>query len=242
MNSRVDGIIIDTVADENDENYYKSLSSLHKGDKRIPVVCIERNLSQYGVYSIYANNVKGAFMATEHLIQMGCKNIAHISGVEGIEMVMYRTKGYEEALEKYGMKVRRSHTENGDFSPFSGYRAVKRLLENGVEFDGIFADNDQMAIGAIKALREFDISVPERVKIVGFDNTFVSSIVRPSLSTINVPKYRMGWEAAEKLCEMINDSEKYEALTYEALELTTNLLVRESTDEKKVENWDLEGW
>lgn len=242
VNSRVDGIIIDTVADIKDEEYYRSLSSLHKGDKRIPVVSIERNLSEYAVYSIYANNSRGAYLATEHLILMGCKSIAHISGPENIEMVLYRTKGYEDALEKYGLNQSGNYTESGDFSPASGYRAVKRLVENGVSFDGIFADNDQMAIGAIKALREFDIRIPEDVKIVGFDNTFVASIVRPSLSTINVPKYRMGWEAANKLYEMINDQDKQDLWKNDSLELMTSLLIRESTDEKKVENWDLEGW
>lgn len=242
VNSRVDGIIIDTVADLDDEAYYRQLSELHKGEKKIPVVSIERNLSAYSVYSIYADNVKGGFLATEHLIHMGCRRIAHISGPGSIEMVLYRTKGYEQAHRKYNLEIQKSYTESGDFSPFSGYRAVKRLIENGVEFDGIFADNDHMAIGAIKALKEFDVDIPEKVKIAGFDNTFVSSIVKPSLSTINVPKYRMGWEAAEKVCEMIDDEKKRNLWKNQCMELVTSLLVRESTGGKKVENWDLEGW
>lgn len=242
VNSKVDGIIIDTVADIGEEEYYRGLSNLHKGNKRIPVVSIERNLSKYFVYSIYADNVKGASLATEHLIECGCQNIAHISGPSAIEMVLYRTKGYQKALGRHGIKVQDSFTVEGDFSPLSGYRAVKRLMEDGIIFDGIFADNDQMAIGAIKALREYNIKIPDKVKIVGFDNTFVSSIVRPSLSTINVPKYRMGWEAAEKLCEMIDDEEKHRAWRDQSFELMTSLLVRESTSGRAAENWDLEGW
>lgn len=242
VSSRVDGIIIDTVADISDINYYRRLANLHKGDTKIPVVCIERNLSEHSVYSIYADNVKGAYMAVEHLIESGCQKIAHISGPPGIEMVLYRTKGYERALEKYGLKEHKRYTEFGDFSPISGYRAVKHLLTDGIEFDGVFADNDQMAVGAMKALSEFNIRIPDKVKIVGFDNTFVSSLVKPSLSTINVPKYRMGWEAADIICEMVNNTEKQDEWKNQAQELMTSLLVRESTNGEKNENWDLEGW
>lgn len=241
-NNRVDGIIMDTVADITNTEYYHQLSNLHKKDKRIPVVCIERNLSEYGVYSVYVNNVKGAFLATQHLIEMGCRNIAHVCGPKNIEMVHYRTKGYVQALEKNEIKVQERYTAEGDFSPLSGYCAVKKLLDQGIKFDGLFADNDQMAIGAIKALRERGIKIPEEVKIVGFDNTFVSSIVKPSLSTIDVPKYQMGWKAIEKLCEMIEEEEKQKIWKNQALELTTKLVVRESTGGAKTEQWELEGW
>ena len=242
VNSRVDGIIMDTVADICNEEYYHSLSHLHKKDKSIPVVCIERNLSEYGVYSVYVNNVQGAFSATQHLVEMGCRNIAHISGPRQIEMVFYRTKGYAQALEKSGMKVEEIYTAEGDFSPLSGYKAVKYLLGNKIPFDGIFADNDQMAIGAVKALWECGIKIPEEVKIVGYDNTFVSSIVKPSLSTINVPKYQMGWEATEKLCLMIGDEREQEAWSHQATELATKLRKRESTGGGATQDWELEGW
>lgn len=115
------------------------------------------------------------------------------------------------------------------------------MVNDGIVFDGIFADNDQMAIGAIKALKEYEFKIPEHIKIIGFDNTFVSSIVKPSLSTINVPKYRMGWEAARNLCRMIDEESGDKNQSMHTMELTTNLLVRESTC-GVVESWDLEGW
>lgn len=242
INSKVDGIIIDTVADVADEPYYQQLARLEKGSKKIPVVSIERDLSRYSICSIYADNVKSAFRATSHLIESGCSKILHISGPQVIEMVLCRTKGYQEALREHGLTVSPMYAAEGDFSPLSGYRVVKQMVNDGVEFDGIFADNDQMAIGAIKALKEYEFKIPEHIKLVGFDNTFVSSIVKPSLSTINVPKYRMGWLAAENLCRMIEEEIGRNDRGNYSVELTTNLMVRESTCGMNMENWDLEGW
>lgn len=242
VNTRVDGIVIDTVAAVDDEKYYRDLSMLRKGDKKIPVVCIERDLSKYGICSIYVDNVKGAYQATKHLVENGCEKIVHISGPKAAEMVLHRTMGYEMALKDSGLAVLSSNDVEGDFSPLSGYLSVKNLINDGIEFDGIFADNDQMAIGAIKAIKEYAIEVPGKVKMVGFDNTFVSSLVKPSLSTINVPKYRMGCMAAERLCQLMVPGKDVLEPDKLSVELMTNLLVRESTSGKKVENVDLEGW
>ncbi|MEG7531090.1 MAG: substrate-binding domain-containing protein [Hungatella sp.] len=240
VNSKVDGIIIDSVANIDDDKYYKSLANTEKGTKRIPVVSIERNLSKYGIFSVYVNNVLGAYLATKHLLDSGCKRIIHIGGPMGIEMVLHRTTGYRNALREAGMEILQDYESNGDFSPFSGYRELKKFINGGIQFDGIFADNDQMAIGAIKALKENGYKIPGDVKVVGFDNTFVSSIVKPALTTINVPKYRMGWEATETLCMLMNDPEK-EMKSF-SMELVANLLERESTNGAELENWDLEGW
>lgn len=241
-NTRVDGVIIDTVAEITDTNYYHQLSNLHKGNKRIPVVCIERNLSEYGIYSVYVNNVKGAYFATQHLLDVGCRRIVHISGPKKLEMVVYRGKGYEHALEERGIEVDERYVAEGDFSPISGWRAVNRMIKAGIAFDGIFGDNDQMAIGAIKALNENRLVIPEKVKVIGFDNTFVSSIVKPSLSTVDIPKYQMGWEATDKLCRMIEDEEECQRWRNSALELETKLIVRESTKKDTKSQWELEGW
>ena len=97
-------------------------------------------------------------------------------------------------------------------------------MEN-VFFDGIFAANDQMAVGAIHALRDARINVPEQVKIVGFDDTFISSVSSPALTTIHVPKYEMGMKAAEMLLERIEKSKKVVSVS----NLDLELMVRAST-------------
>lgn len=240
LNSQVDGIILDSVADVDDKNYYHKLSKLKKGQTPVPVVSIERDLSKYSIFSVFVNNTEGSYMATNHLLESGCQKIVHITGPRGLEMMEQRGQGFRKALIQGNKAINEECEVQGDFSPLSGYSGIKKLLQNKVLFDGIFADNDQMAIGAIKALKEEGFQVPEEVKVVGFDNTFVSSIVKPALTTINVPKYRMGMEAMERLCRLIDNTDQH--LVQFSFELPINLLIRESTIGEPVENWDLEGW
>jgi len=238
VNSRVDGIILDSVANIGDERYFNWLAGLSKGKTKIPVVSIERDLSRYSLCSIYVNNEIGAFNATKHLLSCGCKRIIHIAGPKEIEMPEHRAKGYQRALQESGQPLNPDYEVRGDFSPLSGYRQMKRVLDNGIGFDAVFADNDQMAIGAIKALKENGYRIPGQIKVVGFDNTFVSSIVKPALTTINVPKYRMGVESVERLYKLMTGEENGAC----SFELATKLLIRESTTGESQENWDLEGW
>lgn len=241
VNSKVDGIIIDSVADKNNKEYYQYLLNLSRGKKEIPVLSLERDLSDYGISSVFVNNEVGGFMATEYLIQSGCTNIVHIGGIQSAEMCIDRLAGYKRALNQYGLKIKEEFLVSGDFSPLSGYRKIKKLLADGIEFDGIFADNDQMAIGAIKTLSESGLKIPSDVKIMGYDNTFISSIVTPSLSTINVPKFRMGVEAVNGICEAIDDIDRKDGNIF-CKELPISLLTRQSTDEANVSAWDLEDW
>lgn len=247
VGSKVDGIILDSVADKNDGAYYEYLRTLHQGKKRIPVMSMERNLSEAGLSSIFIDNQKGGYTAAKHLIEKGCRSIAHIGAVKTSVMSQERTKGYYLAMQEAGLAVRGELLQEGDFSPLSGYRGGKRLLDSSVHFDGIVTDNDQMAIGAMKAVQEYGLRVPEDIRIIGFDNTFISSIVTPAISTINVPKYRMGAEAFRGLCRLMEYTEKDRQGAEETMplvieELRTSLLVRRSTEPTAMSNWELEEW
>lgn len=234
----LDGIILDSVADTGEHGYFESLANLGNSKKKIPVLSIERKLGSYGIDSIVVNNQEGGRIAARHLIDCGCRKILHITGPVNSCMVTDRILGYREELARNNIEYNDKLIIDGDFSPLSGYRAVKQILLGGEEFDGIFAANDQMAIGAMKALKEQGFNIPEDIKVVGFDNTFVASIVEPSLTTINVPKYKLGTLAAETL---INRIENDSAGT-SSLELPINLIVRQSTDLRGDKNWDLFGW
>lgn len=232
----VDGIILASVADMGEDDYFKHLSSLGSKKKSIPIVCLERRVN--GVDSVVVNNCLGGSIATRHLIDCGCSKIAHITGPLSTCMAEDRLKGYRNELEKDRLEIDAGRIVEGDFSPLSGYQAMKHLLLSGVQIDGLFAANDQMAIGAIKAIKEHGYSVPEDIKVAGFDNTFVASIVEPSLTTINVPKYKLGTDAVEILIKKMT-----QGLTDTTfIELPINLVVRQSTDLKGDKNWDLYGW
>lgn len=237
--SKVDGIIMNTVANEKtDSSYIKYLGNLHSGNKPIPVLSLERNLVKFGIRSVYANNRVGGQIATEHLISHGCKRIALVTGPMFIEPMQDRYSGYLDTLTKHGISLDKELLCTGDFTPISGYQATRHLLAEGLEFDGIFACNDEMAVGVLKALKENDLSVPKDVKIMGFDNSFVASLVDPSISTINVPKFRMGTSATQMLIDYLRDP----ANDRFSCELPISLIIRTSTEADKISSWDLDRW
>lgn len=236
--SWVDGIILDSVADRGSEDYFKQLTSLGNTKKHIPVVSLERNLDSYGIHSVVVNNYLGASMAVKHLIDCGCGKIVHVTGPLISCMVQDRLNGYGDEMARAGFKVDDSMVIEGDFSPLSGYKAMKQFLMDGIEPDGVFAANDQMAIGAIKALNEYGYKIPEAVKVVGFDNTFIASIVEPSLTTVNVPKYKLGTSAVDILTRIITENSESAV----NCEVPINLVIRQSTDLRGEKNWDLYGW
>ena len=241
---RVDGIILDSVAPPTDRAYYQHLAALRHNKKRIPVLSLERSLERHGIPSLYVDNAQGARVAVEHLLACGCGRILHIRGPQSAQMARHRLRGYRHALRGAGIAYDARLDVAGDFSPGSGYRATRHLLESATAFDGVFADNDQMAIGAIKALKERRLQIPGDVKVAGYDNTFVSSIVSPALTTIHVPKYEMGQEAVQMLCRQLAlpPEEADGARATQHVKLATSLLVRESTNGSREENWAMEDW
>ncbi len=251
-NNKVDGIILHTLSDKNDQEYLSYLSNLKRYNKRIPVVSMERNLLSSNIDSVYVDNYSGGRLAIQHLLDLGSKEIACISGPVNSEVSNDRYRAYCDMMNENGTSIKESMVYVGDYSPLSGYRLTRRLLLNGIKPDAIFSCNDQMAIGAIYAIKEFGLNIPENIKVVGFDNTFVSSIISPQLTTINVPKYRMGEEAfsllykrmseSEENANMNNDVDVYEK-DAEGIELPIDIIIRQSTDSKiKSPAWDLEVW
>lgn len=218
-----DGIIMASVA-ECHKDYFGE-DSVQGGNDLIPIVSVEANLNKYGIDSVVVDNHKGAMTAVNHLIELGCKKILHIYGPLSVRQSEQRRQGYCTALLCAGIPCDKRLMIGGDFSARSGYNAVNQALMENVFFDGIFAANDQMAVGAIHALRDARINVPEQVKIVGFDDMFISSVSSPALTTIHVPKYEMGMKAAEMLLERIEKSKKVVSVS----NLDLELMVRAST-------------
>jgi len=236
-NNWVDGIILGSVADESKAKYFEFLSTLSTNTKKIPVVSLERKLKMFACDSVRVDNYQGGRIATRHLLQCGCRKIAHITGPLYSCMVQDRLKGYKDELKKQSSKFEEI-VAVGDFSPVSGYRAMKNLLLKRQDFDGLFASNDQMAVGSLKAIKEAGFRVPEDIKVVGFDNTFVASIVAPPLTTINVPKFQMGQTAAQLLTDRIRNSGEKPA----HIKLPIKLIFRQSTTLKGDSDWELFGW
>ena len=170
-----------------------------------------------------ADNTKGAFLATSHLIQAGCKKIATITGDLSIESGRERLAGYQNALTQSGIKVRNELILESNYSEVTARKVLQTFLKKNLPFDGIFAANDLMALEAISILQDFKIKVPEHVKLIGFDDIPQSVLSNPPLSTINQPSYLLGQTVAEQLLKPNNES-------LENVELPVSLVKRKSTD------------
>ncbi|WP_181803390.1 LacI family DNA-binding transcriptional regulator [Streptomyces shenzhenensis] len=166
------------------------------------------------------DNVAGARRATEHLLAGGRTDIATICGPPDTEVGRARFQGYREALLLAG---KRPHTfEVGDFNEPSGALAMARLLEKHPTVDGVFAANDNMAAGALRALRAGGRSVPDDVAVVGFDDLPVAQIAHPPLTTVHQPIRALGREMARMLVGVIEGADPTPLL------LPSHLVVRSS--------------
>ena len=171
-------------------------------ERKIGVVRIEANPKKTGPWpldNLFVDNVSGAKAATQYLIQCGHRRIAMIAGAGGPER--NRVSGYLQALNEAGLEPQL--VSHGDFNEESGYRLTKEIL-GGARPTAIFAGNDLMAFGAMSAIREAQLTIPDDIAVMGFDDIFAARFVTPPLSTVNQFQYELGRVAAEMVLERIN--------------------------------------
>lgn len=220
IEKNVDGVILSSSMTET-SFHHKILKS-----KNIPLVLLDRCVdgSDYDA-CVFLDNVKGAYLAVNYLIDNGHKNIAFISGTKTAIISLNRLKGYKKALEDRNIKVNEDIIVDGDWQIDSGYKRTMELLDQGKEFTAIFAGNDLMAVGAVKALKSRNIKIPEEVEIIGFDNIDLSWIIEPQLSTVGQPAYKMGAKGAQQLINLIEGKK----ILNKSIILEPELILRETT-------------
>jgi len=218
---KVDGAILVTTS--GDDDYISFLI-----EEGFNIVLLDRDPHGLKVDTVKIDNFRGGYIATEYLLNLGHSNILFVKGVPYIDSSKERFNGYKKALKDKGMKFNNDFILSGDFLVDSGYLSVKRYLEeHGLNFTAIFAANDQMAIGAIKALNDKGIVVPNEVSIVGFDNSYISPYVIPPLTTIKQRREEMGKVAAELLLDRISSQNKKERTPRQII-IPVELIKRES--------------
>lgn len=174
---------------------------------KLPVVLVDRRTGDQYI-SVSTDNVKGGYLATEHLIKKGRRNIVLLTGPTYIKTFADRIAGHKKALEDYDLPYKESQIRQcEEFCTSGGYQAVQDLIVSKQNFDGIFAANDLIAFGAIRALQENQFAIPKDVSIVGYDDIFLSSIIMPALTTIHQPQYEMGEYAATLMLKIIAKKE-----------------------------------
>ena len=162
----------------------------------------------------------GAMLAVEHLLECGSKSIAHIAGPENWFDATERERGWEEALKR--RNVEPGPLVRGDWTAESGYASTKGLLSEGTP-DAIFAANDQMALGAMRALAEAGLPVPQKVRLVGFDNEPGTAFFSTPLSTVQQDFDAVGRAAISTLTALVSGEDTQDSQT------TPNLIIRQSS-------------
>lgn len=153
------------------------------------------------------DNVKGGYLATKHLIDSGCKNIVTITGDLKLQSGRDRLDGYEKAIISAGMKVDDELIIHGDYTQSKAEELTRQLLKRKIKFDGIFAANDLSAMGVINLLLQNGTSVPEQVKVVGFDDSPIAVRNQPSITTIRQPIRELGAQVAHSLLAILDGQE-----------------------------------
>jgi len=219
----VDGIIWDVP--EVDENQTWS-----HGIKSLPVPIVLMSMEQRPGYSVVSmDSYLGAQMATQHLLDQGCKNIGHIAGPQDWWEARLRQQGWRDTLTKAGMQVLDRQWESGNWSSASGAIAIEKLLACYPEMDGVFVANDQMALSVLSEACRRGIKVPNQLAVVGFDGIAESANFYPPLTTISQDPQLLGGRAVENLVEMIQAIQEDKPTATQFSLIQPTLEIRESS-------------
>ncbi|MGO4889197.1 LacI family DNA-binding transcriptional regulator [Anaerobacillus sp. MEB173] len=195
--------------------------------KNLPIVCINQREYMTDEFTVVeSDNFQGGFIATEELIKQGCRRIVLLRDKRDIVPMNERLQGYREALIKYDIPFDSELVQHITFDAEHAAKCVRSLIQRKISFDGIFACNDLVAMGALYGLRENKIQVGNEVKVVGFDNISIGHYSYPTLTTINQQKEELGEKASEILLQFI---EKKEKPSQSKIVLPVTLVKRETT-------------
>lgn len=214
-NQLVDGVILSALP--LDDPLVKQLVG-----NKIPFVMIGRPDDPTEVSFVNVDNVTGAYSAVRHLIQLGRKRIATITGPLDTTVGLDRKQGYFNALNDRGIIVDDRLIVEGDFTEISGYLGMQRLLPQQPQ--AVFVASDTMALGALRALRQAGVKVPAEIAVVGYDDLPLSATSEPPLTTVRQPIRRLGAQAVESLVDILYNGPQ----PPRHMVTTTELIVRAS--------------
>lgn len=192
----------------------------------IPAVIFYRDSSDMDVDRFTIDNNQAGYLATQHLIQLGHRHIACIQPASATTPSALRVTGFRRALEEHGLRCDEALMPRGDNLISGGQRIGAQLLASAHEFTAVYAGNDAMAIGCIRALRDHGLRVPGDVSVIGTDDIMLASVFEPALSTIAQPKYEAGRQAVQMLMDRLSGD--YEDGPRQ-IQLDIQLVIRDST-------------
>jgi LacI family transcriptional regulator len=218
MRGRVDGLIAMSP-------HLDAASLIANVPSMLPVVLLNCQVTGDGYDALTIENQSGAYQMIQHLVALGHRSIAIIRGSQGNYDADERLLGYRAALRDSGIEPRPEWEVPGDFTETSGYQAIERLLSIRERPTAVFAANDAMAIGALGALRDAEVLVPDHIAVVGFDDIPLARYMNPPLSSVHVAIAELGIRAVETLLHAIDRKNEH---TRRHQRLETTLVIRRS--------------
>lgn len=221
----VDGLLVSVSSETQDYTHFKNLY-----DKGLPIVFFDRVANEIITHKVIADNFKGAFDATEHLIENGFKRIAHITSAPYLSISEERLGGYKAALEKHDIEFDEKlvhYCYHGGMIYDEIENALTKLFKLKVKPDALFTGGDRVTTTCMQALQKLNKKIPEDIAVIGFTNTNVGELFNPALSVVRQPAFEIGQVATELLISMIES--KRPVTDFETKTLQTELIVRDSS-------------
>ena len=191
-----------------------------------PMVLVNRKLASADVPSVTSDDATGVAMAMQHLVDLGHRRIVHLAGPQDLSTGVIRRRAFREGLEDHSLPREPERVLICDaWSEEAGARGMLAVLDSGIEFTAVLAGNDLLALGVYDALAERGLSCPSDISVVGFNDMPYMDKVYPPMTTVRIPHYELGAEAARMLLEQLSDPDRHPR----SLLLPLTLVVRSST-------------
>ena len=227
----VDGLLVSLSSETEHIEHFKNLH-----EKGFPIVFFDRITEEIETFKVVVDNYKGAYDATQHLVDSGYTKIAHVTSSQHLSISKERLDGYKAALADNGISLNESYIRycnHGGMIYAELEDAVKSLVQLKDRPDAIFSAGDRLTISCLNALRSIGLKIPDDIALVGFSNSPLAELLNPALSVVKQPAFEMGQVATELLIKLIES--KRPVTEFEKVVLQTEIITRESSAGKVTE-------
>ena len=224
--TQVDGIIVSMANETVDLQHFKKVKQAG-----IPLITFDRGENDLNVDYIGIDDYDSSHRIVDHLVEQGCKRIAHIGGFKHTRIYNNRIRGYIDALEKHNLPLEKELLLESNLSTEDGRNKMQELLALDKKPDAVYVAGDYAALGALQVLNEKNIKIPDEIALVGFGDEPFANMVTPKMTSVNQHSYQIGKIAAEKFLEYTKQNQIQQTLQKHILK--AELIIRESSLKKK---------
>lgn len=224
--TQVDGIIVSMANETVDLHHFEKVKQAG-----IPLITFDRGENDLNVDYIGIDDYDSSHRIVDHLVEQGCKRIAHIGGFKHTRIYNNRIRGYIDALEKHNLPLEKELLLESNLSTEDGRNKMQELLALDKKPDAVYVAGDYAALGALQVLNEKNIKIPDEIALVGFGDEPFANMVTPKMTSVNQHSYQIGKIAAEKFLEYTKQNQIQQTLQKHILK--AELIIRESSLKKK---------